>query len=94
LTLLDDKGNLILELETEIEGVRILEKQRRTSRKIDEVVADEIILEKGLEELYKVVRVIDEEALMAAMYDGKITEDELDAMFPSKVIWALNIKKK
>jgi len=90
----DDKGNLILELENDIDGIHILEKQRRTTRKIDETVADEIILEKGLEELYKVVRVVDEGALMTAMYDGKITEEELDAMFPAKVIWALNVKKK
>lgn len=90
----DDKGNLILELEAPIEGISILEKQRRTSRKIADDVADEIIKEKHLEELYKTVRMVDEDALMTAMYDGKITEDELDAMFPAKVIWALNVKKK
>lgn len=91
----DDKGNLQLELESEVEGIVRLEKQRRVSRKIDEGVAEEIISKHGLEdELYKTIRVVDEDALMAAMYQGKLTEEEVDEMFPSKVVWALMPRKK
>ena len=91
----DDKGNLQLELESEVEGIVRLEKQRRVSRKIDEGVAEGIISKHGLEdELYKTIRVVDEDALLAAMYQGKLTEEEVDEMFPSKVVWALMPRKK
>jgi len=91
----DDKGNIQLELESEVEGIVRLEKQRRVSRKIDEGVAEGIISKHGLEdELYKTIRVVDEDALMAAMYQGKLTEEEVDEMFPSKVVWALMPRKK
>lgn len=90
----DDKGNIQLEFDSEIEGLVGLEKQRRVSRKLDEAIAEPIIEQHGLgDEVYKMVRVIDEDALMAAMYEGKISEEELDAMFPSKVVWALMTKK-
>jgi hypothetical protein len=31
---------------------------------------------------------------MAAFYENKITEDELDQMFPASVTWALRTLKK
>jgi hypothetical protein len=40
---LDDKGNIIVELPEEVNGFGAVVKQRRVSRKIDELVADEII---------------------------------------------------
>ena len=91
----DSSGNVFIELSNEIEGIRVLEKQRRTSRKLDENIAEAMIMEKGLEEtLYKTIRVIDEDAIMAAHYNDQLTEDEIDQMFPSKVTWALMTKKK
>jgi hypothetical protein len=91
----DDKGNVILELGSTIEEVVRLEKQRRVSRKIDETKAEELIAEKQLgDEVYEMKRVINEDALMAAHYEGKISEEELDEMFPAKVVWALTTKKK
>jgi hypothetical protein len=91
----DDKGNVVLELASTIEEVVRLEKQRRVTRKIDETKADEIIADKNLgDEVYEMKRVINEDALMAAHYEGKISEDELDEMFPAKVVWALTTKKK
>lgn len=91
----DDKGNVFFELEAEVDGVVRLEKQRRVSRKLDELAADEIITEKKLEdELYKTIRVVDEDAVMAAHYEGKLTEDEIEKMFPAKIIWALRTAKK
>jgi len=91
----DDKGNVILELASTIEEVVRLEKQRRVTRKIDETKADEIIAEKQLEgTVYEMKRVINEDALMAAHYEGKISEDEIDEMFPAKIVWALTTKKK
>ena len=91
----DDKDNILYELDTPIDGVIRLEKQRRATRKLDEDKAEEIIEAKGLsDKVYKMVRVIDEDALMAAHYEGEITEQEIDEMFPVSVVWALRTPKK
>jgi len=91
----DSSGNMFIELDNEVEGIRVIEKQRRTTRKLDESIAEEIIVSKNLEDkLYKTIRVIDEDAVMAAHYNDELTEEEIDQMFPSKVTWALMTKKK
>jgi hypothetical protein len=91
----DDKGNVQLELPAAIDGITRLEKQRRVTRKLDEVIAETIIDQTGLsEEVYEMKRVINEDALMAAYYEGKITEEQLDEMFPTNVVWALRTIKK
>ena len=91
----DDKGNLVLPFEKEVEGFVGVMKQRRVSRKIDEGVAEQMIYDKGLEEeLYKMVRVVDEDALMAALYEGKLTEEEVDEMYPQNIVWALVMSKR
>lgn len=90
----DDKGNIVLELPQEVDGYVSIIKQRRVSRKIDEFRAEEIITEKGMEDtLYKMVRVVDEDALMAALYNDELSEEEVDEMYPSSITWALVLKK-
>lgn len=90
----DSEGNWILDLENPIDGFTYLEKQRRVSRKIDESVAEDLISSLGIEdEVYEMVKTLSEEKLMAAYYDGKITEAQLDSMFPVAVSWALWTKK-
>jgi uncharacterized protein YebE (UPF0316 family) len=92
---IDDKGNIIVELPEEVNGFGAVVKQRRVSRKIDELVADEIITEKGMEDqLYKTIRVVDEDALMAALYNDELTEAEIDLMYPQKIVWALVMNKR
>jgi hypothetical protein len=91
----DDKGNIFLELGSDIDGVVRLEKQKRVSRKLDENTAESILATNGLEDdVYEVVRVVNEDKLMAAFYEGKLTEDELERIYPAKVVWALTTKKK
>lgn len=91
----DDKGNIVLELPQEIDGYVSVIKQKRVSRKVDEFVAEEIITEKGMEDtLYKTIRVVDEDALMAALYNDELTEEEIDQMYPQKITWALILSKK
>jgi hypothetical protein len=91
----DDKGNVVLELPQEIDGYVSVIKQKRVSRKVDELVADEIIIEKSMEDtLYKTIRVVDEDALMAALYNDELTEEEIDRMYPQKITWALILSKK
>ena len=91
----DDKGNIVLELPKEVEGYLSVVKQKRVTRKVDEFVAEEIITAKGMEDtLYKTIRVVDEDALMAALYNDELTEDEIDQMYPQKITWALILSKK
>ena len=90
----DDKGNVIIELPEDVDGNSVIMKQRRTSRKINEAKAEEIIEQKGLEDkLFKTIRVIDEDALMAALYSDELTEAEIEEMYPQTVTWALVFKK-
>ncbi len=90
----DSEGNIVLDLPFDADGFTKLEKQRRAARKLDETTAEEVIKETGLEdEVYEMVKTLSEEKLMAAYYDGKITEEQLDSMFPVKVTWALWTKK-
>ena len=92
---IDSKGSINLFLDAAIEGIVTLQKQRKVSRKINEEVADQIIVENGLQDkLYKTVVVVDEDAVMAALYSDELTEDEIDRMFPETVTWALQTLKK
>lgn len=91
----DSKGNIFIEFDGSIEEFVGIQKTRRVKRVIDEEVAARIIQAKGLEdELYKTIRVVDEDALMAALYSDKLTEGEVDEMYPENVTWALNLNKK
>ena len=91
----DDKGNWWLELPETIDGYVSLQKQKRVTRKIDDMIAEDLIEKKGLTgRLYKTVRVVDEDELMAALYEGLLTEEEVDEMFPPKIVWALMLSKK
>ena len=90
----DTNGNIVYELPTAIAGISALVKNRRVSRKLDEERALEIIKEHGLEdELVEMTPSIKEDAVMAALYEDKLTENEVDQMFPSTVTWALTTKK-
>ena len=90
----DDKGNVIIQLPQAVDGFNSIIKQRRVTRKVDELKAEEIIAAHGLEDtLYKTVRMVDEDALMAALYEEVLTEEEVDEMYPPKIVWALVLKK-
>lgn len=91
----DDKGNVMLDLGFDADGVVRLEKQRRSSRKLNESKAEEIIEAAGIgDDVYEMKRVINEDALMSAFWEEKITEEQLDEMFPVTVTWALRTLKK
>jgi hypothetical protein len=91
----ESNGSIRLSLPAAVDGVVALERQRRAKRELDEIKAEEIANDLGIRnDIYKMVEVLDEDALMAAHYEGKITEEQLDEMFPTKVTWALVTKKK
>lgn len=90
----DSNGNVVLTLPQPIEGIAALVKSRRVSRKLNEERALEIIKEHDLEdELLELKPTVKEDAVMAALYEDKLTENEVDQMFPATVTWALTTKK-
>lgn len=91
----DSSGNIGIYLDEDVDGVIRLQKTRRAKRVLNEEVADAIIAEAGIaDDVYEFKRTINEGALMSAFYNEQITEDQLDAMFPVDVQWALNTLKK
>lgn len=90
----DESGNIVLTLPDAIAGVVGIVKTRRVSRGVDIDRAIEIAKEHDLEdELIEMVPQVAEDAVMAKLYDGELTENEVDQMFPAKVTWALTLKK-
>lgn len=90
----DEDGNIVLRTPEPIEGISAFVKTRRVSQKLNEERALEIIREHGLEDtLIEMKPVINEDAVMAALYNEVLTENEVDQMYPATVTWALNIKK-
>ena len=91
----NEKGSLVLSIEDDRTGTRSIVKQRRVSKQFDENKANEILQQKALfDSCTKTITVLDQDAVMAAYYEGKLTDSDIDTMFPEKVIWALVLEKK
>ncbi|NBW11501.1 MAG: hypothetical protein EBR82_26070 [Caulobacteraceae bacterium] len=91
----NDKGSIILDASDSNNGPMQVVKQRRVSKMFDEDKADALLQEKGLfETCTKTITVLDQDAVMAAYYDGKLTDEDIETMFPEKVSWALIVEKK
>ena len=85
----DDKGHLWLELEQEVDGYRSLQRQRRVSQRLDEEEAAALLKEKGLDSrCYSMLPVLNQDEVMACLYEGLLTEEEVDKMFPKAITWA------
>jgi hypothetical protein len=82
----DGRGHITLELDDDIKVVN----QRKVSKVLDNETAMKILTEKNLlDDCAPLVRQVDQDAVMAAVYKGQLTEDEVDVMFPAKVTYAL-----
>ena len=85
----DDRGHITLTVEDVT-----LTKQRRVSKNLDMAVAEPLLDAKGIkDQCIKMVPVVDESAVMAAFYQGKLTEEDIDTMFPEKITWAFIVKE-
>jgi hypothetical protein len=85
----DEKGHIWYSLPEEVNGVTSLQRQRRVTQKLDADVAEAILKDKGLaSRCYKLVPVLDEAEVMACLYEGALTEEEIDTMFPKSVSYA------
>lgn len=91
----DDKGHRILQVVDEHVGEVRLVKQRRVSKTLDMDIAEAILINKGIkEQCIKMVPTLDEGAIMAAFYEGYLTEEDIDTMFPSKESFAFLVDNK
>lgn len=83
----DGRGHIILEFD----DIKITN-QKRVSKALDMETAETILAEKNLtERCVQMVPLLDEDAIMAAFYEGQLTEEDIDSMFPAKVSYALII---
>lgn len=95
----DDKGNFWLDLDeaVEVDGFGTcakLKKERRVRQTVDENAAEAVLKAKGLyEECTTTVVVLDEEEIRKAHYKGLLTDDDIDAIFPSTITWAFRPEK-
>jgi hypothetical protein len=90
----NDKGSIVLPIDDKVSNTANVIKQRRVSKVFDEDKANDLLKEKGLfETVTKVITVLDQDAVMAAYYDGKLTDEDIESMFPEKVSWALILEK-
>jgi hypothetical protein len=91
----NEKGSLVLPLNDEVTGTTSVVKQRRVSKMFDESAAESLLKSKDLfETCTKTIVTLDQDAVMAAYYDGKLTDADIETMFPEKVTWALVLEKK
>ena len=86
----DENGHRFLDLPVQVGKWVGLQRQRRVTDTVDEQAALELLKEKGLEDrCVKMVPQIDQDAIYAALYEGLLSEDDIYAMFPPRVTYAL-----
>ncbi len=91
----DERGHISLPIDDEATGVKAITKQRRVSKSLDIEIAETILTKKGIKDLcLKMMPILDEDAIMAAFYEGKLTEEDIDSMFPPKISYAFILEKK
>ena len=89
----DDKGHHVLRLSDAQAGSVTLTRQRRVSKSLDMDIAEDILTKKGIKEVCtKTITVLDDGAIMAAYAQGRLTEEDIDAMFPAKVSYAFLVE--
>jgi hypothetical protein len=91
----NEKGSLVLPVEDDRTNTRAIVKQRRVSKQFDEDTANNLLKSKGLfEACTTTITVLDQDAVMGAYYEGKLTDSDIETMFPEKISWALVLEKK
>jgi hypothetical protein len=89
----DDRGHIVVDINDEVSGIARVMNQKRVSKTLDIEVAEKILTERGIHDrCITMVPVLNEDEIMAAFYEGVISEEDIDTMFPAKVTWALVMK--
>jgi hypothetical protein len=89
----DSDGHMWLDLESPVDGKTAIKRERRTKQEVNEEAAMDVLTERGLyDTCTKEIRVLDEDAIMSALWDEELSETDIDVIYPKKTIWALHIK--
>lgn len=90
----DGRGHFVVDIDDDVTGITKVIRQKRVSKSLDMEIAEELLKNKGLSDrCVKMVPMIDEEEIMSAFYEGLLTEEDIDSMFPMKIVWALVFNK-
>lgn len=90
----DDKGHRRLEFDEPMvtpDGQKCtgLINQKRTTQVLNDEVAEKILKKKGIyEECVETIEVLQPDLITKALYQGRLTEAEVDKMFSTSVVWA------
>ena len=88
----DADGNQFMELPVGLEA-GIIMRQRRTKRAVNFEAAQRILAAKGMEdEAFILVPQLDEDYVMRQVFEGKISDAELEEIFPTEETFALVVK--
>lgn len=91
----DEDGSQWLNLPAEVEGFAALKRELRVSRTLDMEEAERILHEKGLyDECVVMVPTVDEDAVMTALVQEKLTGEDIEAMYIRKETYAFVPQKK
>ena len=86
----DVEGSQVLDLPKAVVGYSKLVRQRRATKKFNEAEAEKILRERGLwERCTKTVQVLDEDAIMQALYEEQLTDEDLNSIFRTSETYAL-----
>lgn len=90
----DDQGHIWYDLDEAVDGVAQLQMQRKVSQSLQEERAEKILKDKGLwEQCTTTITVIDQDAIMAARFEDKLTDEDIESMFSKTVNYALMTPK-
>lgn len=85
----DDKGHAYAYFPEPVEGYDRLQRQRRVSHKVDDDAVERILTDRGVrDKCFKLVEILDEDAVMGLLYEGILTEADIDTMFPKTISYA------
>jgi hypothetical protein len=91
----NEKGSIVLPINDPKSGTVNVVKQRRVSKVFDESTANNLLKSKNLfDECTQTITVLNQDAVMGAYYEGKLTDEDIEVMFPEKIVWALILEKK
>lgn len=87
----DTSGHIWLSFEDE--DLPSLQAERRVTQTLNQDRAQVFLEDRGLtDRCTTLVRIVDEDAVMAARYEDLLSDEDIEAMFDEKVTWALKLK--
>ena len=88
----DDRGHLWFDLPAQVDGRSRLKMERRVSQSLSREKAEAVLGElKLLEECTTMVPVLDEDAILAANAEGRLSDDDLAKMYPASESFAFYV---